>query len=242
MTEEAFAVARGLVRRADRATLATLLPVPEQSGAGGGWPYASLVLAAVDHDLSPLLLLSDLAEHSRAIAADGRVSLLYDGTAGLEEPLTGARLTLLGRAERSADALHAGRFLARHPGAAGYAGFRDFAFYRVAVERAHLVAGFGRIAWLDAAKLAPPSLPGLAEAEAGMLAHMNDDHADAVQLYARRLLGLEGEGWRLTGLDAEGLDLRRGGAVARLAFERPLAAMSEVRSTLVALAGRARAA
>jgi putative heme iron utilization protein len=83
---------RELIRSQDRAALATALP-----GNGGAWPYASLVLVAVDHDLSPILLLSDLAEHSKAIAADPRVSLLFDGTAGLAQPLTGPRVTLLGR-------------------------------------------------------------------------------------------------------------------------------------------------
>ena len=83
--------ARELLRRADRAVLATRLG-PE------GWPYASLVLLAVDHDAAPLLLLSDLAEHSRALAADARLSLLVDGTAGHADPLTGPRLTLLGTA------------------------------------------------------------------------------------------------------------------------------------------------
>jgi putative heme iron utilization protein len=229
---------RHLVRRLDRAALATALP----PGAPGeaAWPYASLVLVAVDHDLSPLLLLSDLAEHARAIARDDRVSLLFDGTAGLAQPLTGARATLLGRARRDDDPGLAARFIARHPDAAMYAGFRDFHVYRVAIERAHLVAGFGRIHWLSRDQLVPPDASGLAEAEAEIVAHMNDDHADAVQLYATRLLGLDGEGWRMTGLDAEGLDLRRGGEVARLAFDAPLAAAGEARKVLVALVARAR--
>src|SRR3981081_4217678 len=97
MTDDMPRAVRDLVRGLDRAALATDLPV--QSGA---WPYASLVLVAVDHDLSPILLLSDLAEHTKAIAADGRVSLLFDGTHGLEQPLTGPRATPVGGGERPA--------------------------------------------------------------------------------------------------------------------------------------------
>ncbi len=188
---------------------------------GAGWPYASLVLAAVDHDLSPILLLSDLAEHTKAMAADNRVSLLFDGTLGLDQPLAGSRVTLVGRAAPTDDERLARRFLARHPDAAAYAGFGDFRFYRVAVERAHLVAGFGRIRWLEAQELQAAPAAGLADSEAGIVSHMNDDHADAVQLYAGRLLGLTGTGWRMTGIDAEGIDLRQGGQVARLPFEAP---------------------
>jgi heme iron utilization protein len=236
---------RDLVRRLDRAALATVLP----TGANGAdktgtdaWPYASLVLVAVDHDLSPILLLSDLAEHSKAIAADPRVSLLFDGTAGLDQPLTGARVSLLGRAAATDDERLKRRFLARHPDAAMYAGFKDFRFYRVSLERAHLVAGFGKIRWLAAHELLPLApLADLLQAEAGIVAHMNDDHADAVQLYAGKLLGLPGGNWRMTGIDAEGIDLRQAGQVARLPFDAPLAAADEARQTLVALVARARA-
>lgn len=144
--------ARALLAAASQATLATTLSA---SGARDrdGWPFASLVLIAHDDGGSPLLLLSDLAEHSRNIAADDRVSLLIDGTAGHDDPLTGPRLTVLGRARRSADANHRQRFLARHPEAALYADFNDFAVYRIALDRAHLVAGFGRIDWIEGAAL-----------------------------------------------------------------------------------------
>src|SRR5262249_11564957 len=235
--EDMARVVRDLVRGRDRAALATLLPA-----AAGPWPYASLVLTAVDHALSPILLLTHLAEHSKAIAGDDRVSLLFDGTEGLDQPLTGARVTLLGRAARTADECQSRRFLARHPDAATYAGFKDFHFYRVTVERAHLVAGFGKIRWLSADDLLVAPTAGLAEAEPGIVAHMNEDHADALQLYAGKLLGLPGSGWRMTGIDAEGIDLRQGGQVARLAFEAPLAMASQARKVLVDLVARARMA
>jgi len=135
---------RRLMREADRATLAT---------SASGWPFASLVLAALDDVGEPLLLLSDLAEHAKNIKSDPRVSLLYDGTAGLDDPLTGPRVTILGRARESTDTVRLDRYLVRHPSAKLYASFKDFHLYRVAMERAHLVAGFGRIHWVEAAQL-----------------------------------------------------------------------------------------
>ena len=140
--------ARALLRAAGQATLATIFSTTGTRDRGG-WPFASLVLIAHDRDGSPLLLLSDLAEHSRNIEADDRVSLLIDGTAGLADPLTGPRLTVLGRARRS----HRKGFLEAHPEAALYADFSDFSIYHVAVDSAHLVAGFGRIQWISAAAL-----------------------------------------------------------------------------------------
>jgi len=233
-----FRDVRDLIRRRDRAALATALPAD-----GGAWPYASLVLVAVDHDLSPILLLSDLAEHSKAIATDPRVSLLFDGTAGLAQPLTGPRVTVLGRAAKTDDERLKRRFLRHHPNAGMYAGFGDFNLYKVTLERTHLVGGFGKIRWIEPAELlAVPALPELAETEDGIVIHMNADHADAVQLYAATLLGRAGEGWTMTGIDREGLDLRLGGMTARLAFDAPLAAAAEARPALVALVQRARAA
>jgi hypothetical protein len=235
--------ARELMRSLDRATLASALPaeLAVSGGDGAAWPYASLVLVAVDHDLSPILLLSTLAEHSKAMAANPAVSLLLDGTAGLAQPLTGPRLTVLGRARRTSDTAARRRFLARHPEAAMYADFGDFHFYRLTLARAHLVAGFGRITWIEAADLVgEPPPAALVAAEAEIVAHMNADHAAAVQLYANVLLGRGGQGWRMTGIDTAGCDLRQAGDVARLAFPTPVSDAESARVTLVALVQQAR--
>lgn len=139
--------ARRLLLAADRASLSTRLAKAPDNELNG-WPYGSLVLMAVAQDGAPLLLLSDLAEHAKNIAADPRVALLIDGTAGLADPLTGSRVTILGRAEKSADDHLKELFVARHPSAKLYGGFADFHLYRVAITAAHLVAGFGRIHWI----------------------------------------------------------------------------------------------
>lgn len=227
--------ARRLMRACATATLATV--------NNSGWPYGSLVLVAADHDASPILLISTLAEHTKNLLAESRASLLFDGTAGLAEPLTGARVTVLGRAERTADPQARARFLARHPGAAMYADFGDFAFYRLAVERGHLVAGFGRIHWIDDL-LWTADTAALAAAEADVVAHMNADHAEAVKLYATKLLGQADGAWRLTGCDAEGCDLMADGGArrARLDFDKPVADAEGARVELVRLVKRARTA
>lgn len=232
---ETAALSRRIVRAAERAVLGTLLP--------DGAPYASLVLVATASDGTPLLLLSELAEHTRNLRRDPRASLLVDGTAGHPDPLTGPRLTLQGGAAVIDDADVAAareRFLARHPGAANYAGFADFRFWRIAVERGHLVAGFGRIAWLPGDALVLATTGSLATAEADIIAHMNEDHAEAVDLYAERLLGRAGTGWRMIAIDPEGCDLRRANETARLDFAAPVLDAAAARRELVRLVGTAR--
>ncbi|MBX6323593.1 MAG: pyridoxamine 5'-phosphate oxidase family protein, partial [Rhodospirillaceae bacterium] len=174
------AAARRLMRAADRGALATRLQAEPQ-----GWPYASLVLLAFDHDGAPLLLISDLSEHARNLAADARLALLIDGTAGYEDPLAGPRLTLVGTAGRHDDEPPRRRFLARHPAAARYAGFRDFHLYRVTVERGHFVAGFGRIRWIEGQDLRLPVDPAAFVAADAMIDDLNAVHAAAIDAAAR---------------------------------------------------------
>ena len=223
---------RRLLRGRDRAALATSLR---------GAPYASLVLFVADLDASPLLLLSDLAQHSRNIAFDPRISLLLDATEGHPDPLTGPRLTLIGRAEAVDDPRRLGRFTAHHPTSAVYSSFGDFRLYRVTVERGHLVAGFGRIHWIEGRDLLfAADAGGLAAAEPDILRHMNQDHADAIANCARHLLGRKGAGWRMTGIDPEGIDLRCHGETARLDFAAPVVTPQAARAALAELADKAR--
>jgi putative heme iron utilization protein len=225
-------IARRLLRREQRGTLATSMC---------GAPYASLVLVAADLDASPLLLLSDLAQHSRNIAFDPRVSLLFDGTAGYRDPLTGPRLAVIGQARAVEDPGRLARFTTHHPTSAVYSGFADFRLYRVAVERGHLVAGFGRIHWIDGRDLLfTADAATLAAAEPEILTHMNEHHNDAIADCARGLLGRAGADWRMTGIDPEGADLQRDGETARLDFPAPVLTPDAARAALVELAQKAR--
>jgi heme iron utilization protein len=225
-------LARWLVRRCHRAALATSL---------GGAPYASLVLVAADLDASPLLLLSDLARHSRNIAFEPRVSLLIDGTEADPEPLAGPRLTILGHAEISADPRHLARFVARHPSSATYASFADFRMYRVRVERVHLVAGFGRIEWIEADKLLlRGDFSKLAAAEPALLMRINADHGEVIEACANRLLGRSGGGWQISAIDPEGVDLCNKEEFARLDFSAPALSPRAACAALVRLANAAR--
>lgn len=225
---------RDLIRGADRAALATAL------AGQASHPYASLVLTASAMDGSPLLLISDLAEHTKNLLRDARLSLLFDGTGGLDDALSGSRAGVLGRAVPSADAGERVRFLTRHPSAEDYAGFADFHLYRVIVDRARLIAGFGQIRWVAADQILLGDAGTLAADEAMILDHMNADHADAIRGYATALLGLPDEAWRMVGIDPEGCDLRGGGCLARLPFEAPVRSAEEARRELVRLAKAAR--
>jgi heme iron utilization protein len=227
---------RALIRSCDKAALATVdRNAPDQ-------PYASLVMIACRPDGVPIMLLSDLAEHTQNIKHNHYVSLLMDDTANLDDALTGARVTVQGVARRSDDSMDRQRFLHRHPTASDYADFGDFSFYQINGARTHLVAGFGKIHWIDweHVRFNCNDYADLIDAEAEIIAHMNNDHLDAVQLYAQ-LAGAKKGNWNMTGIDPEGIDLRAGGTVLRLKFETMVSNSDAARSALAGLAKQARA-
>jgi hypothetical protein len=228
--------AKKLLREGRSGALATLMP-------GSGDPYCSLVNVATAADGAPLLLISRLAVHTKNILADRRVSLMIDERKE-GDPLQGARVMLMGTAAASDDPDIRRRYLDRQPEAEMFAGFADFAFYLVTLKSAHLVAGFGRIV-----DLAPPDVltetgdaTELVAAEPEILAHMNGDHADAVRLYATRLLGAPDGEWRCVGCDPEGLELQQGRTALRLPFPQRVRAPGVLRQVLKQMADEARAA
>jgi putative heme iron utilization protein len=225
-----------LLREGLTGALATLMP-------GSGDPYCSLVNVATASDGAPLFLLSTLAIHTRNFLADPRASLMIDERKD-GDPLQGARIMLMGTVAPADDAAARRRYLARHPEAEQFAGFKDFGFYRMTLSRAHLVAGFGRIVDLKPHDVLTDmsGADTLLEAEAGAVAHMNADHKDALRLYATKLLNAGDGDWRCTGCDPEGVDLRLGRVGLRLRFPQRVTGPGPLRAMLRELAEQARAA
>jgi heme iron utilization protein len=218
--------ARRLLRAARSGTLAT---------ASAGQPFASLVTPAMDADLSPLLLLSSLSEHTRHLMAEPRCALLVVGAPEDANPQTAPRVTLTGLAERVDSETLKSRWLARHP-YAFYAGFGDFSLWRIAIRGAQYVGGFARAARLRMADLlpSPDGVAAIAEAEPGIMAHCNNDHPDALSAIAG------GGAWRMVAVDVDGFDLAGGGTVRRFDWTETVAIAGDVRRQLVLMAQQAR--
>ena len=236
---EPVPLARQLLRTLRAGSLATLAP--------DGGPFASLTSVATDVDGTPLILISKLAAHTAHLARDPRCSLLLSQS-GKGDPLAHPRLTLVARGEQVDRQSEAGgrirsRFLSRHPKAELYADFPDFSFWRLGIERVSLNGGFAR-AWEGVAGdiLTPvDGAEALTALEASAIEHMNEDHKDAVTLYATRLAGQPAGAWRVSGIDPEGLDLIAGDRTARVLFPSPVRDGGSLRSMLARMAEAARA-
>jgi hypothetical protein len=223
---------RRILRRARLATLSTL-------SAEDGSPYGSLCNVATDVRGFPLILVSRLALHTQNLLADGRASLLVSELPASGDALTGQRVTVTGYFEIADSAALRRRYMARHPASSFYAGFADFSLWRMTPSRAHGVAGFGRIETLPADEVFPKA-GELDELEDSALEHMNADHAETISLYARKLLGLVGDGWTMAAIDCDGAELVHEQESAYLQFDERVADGDSLRKAFVGLSAKAR--
>ncbi len=235
---------RTLALQATSATLSTIAREPR------GFPYGSLVTVAVDDVGRPLLLLSELAEHTGNLQTHPEASvLLTEPLGGHDQPLALGRVTILGPCAKVAAAERAGvreAFLEHQPSAAYYVDFDDFDFYRVEPTALRYVGGFGRMSWVSAEDYRAAEPDPLAAAASGILKHMNDDHADAVLAYARVLAGVaDAASATMTAVDRYGFEIAamtpNGPRAARIAFDVAVATPDDVRRSMVAMVKRARA-
>jgi putative heme iron utilization protein len=227
-TPDPFWQARLMLRAARAATLAT---------ATEGQPLASLTIAACAPDLSLLLLLSDLSDHTRHLRQEPRCSLMVVGAPGTANPMTAPRTSVTGLAEISADPALKARYLAIHPYAALYADFGDFNLWRIRPLGGQFVGGFARAQRLRREHLTPDpaAVARLQAAEAEICAHCNTDHPDTLALIA----GRPGD-WRMVTADVDGCDLAQDEHSIRIAWSAPVDDAGGVRKELIRLAREAR--
>ena len=225
-------LARGLLRSAREAALAVLRP-------GDGYPAASRVLVATDFAGRPILLLSGLSLHARALGVDRRCSILV-GSSGKGDPLAHPRMTLFADAHRigpddpEREALRE-RMLARHPKAELYVDFPDFFFVRLEPIGASLNGGFAKAFELRPDDLVDAAAPELQASATRARDHMNADHAGSIDEIAK-MNGFDGAGWRIATMDSWGFEIARGDIIQRIEFSQPADPLAGgYRSALVAL-------
>jgi hypothetical protein len=242
--EPAFAErARTLAHLGRTGALATM------SRRHAGHPFASVMPYALDAAGRPLFLISAMAMHTQNLEADGRASLLVAQPDWHGDPLAAARLTLVGRARRLAGT-EAGEartvYLARHPRAASWVDFDDFAFWRLDLLDVYFVGGFAAMGWVTAAEYATARPDPLADAAPGIVEHMNRDHADALIVYARHYACETADEATMVTVDRLGFTLRvRQGdrlSSVRIAFPREVTSAGQSREVLIEMLRAARSA
>ena len=202
-----------------------------------GYPFGSIAPYALNYESEPVVLISDLAQHTRNIKLNNKVSLtVFDQC--VDDPQSNARLTWIGDAELidPGDTAIRERYLRYFPSAESYFETHDFSFYRIRLRRARFIGGFGQIFWIerDAMLIKNP----FRETEKGIVEHMNRDHQKALVHYCQ-ILGREPvDAVAMTGIDSEGFDLLADKRKSRMDFDSPIHTTEEARAKLIELARR----
>jgi putative heme iron utilization protein len=199
-----------------------------------GYPFGSIAPYVVDYEGEPAILISDIAQHTRNIKLNNKVSLtVFDPRA--DDPQAGSRLTWIGDAEiiDTSETDIRDRYLRYFPSAESYFETHDFSFYRIRLRRARFIGGFGQIFWIepDAMLVKNP----FRETEPGIVKHMNRDHQKALFHYCK-VLGVEVHAVTMIGIDSEGFDMLADKRKLRIDFESPIHTSEEARANLVRLA------
>ena len=213
-----------------------------------GHPFASVMPYALDAEGRPLFLISSMAMHTQNLEADARASLLITQPGWTGDPLAAGRLTLIGAAQRvpSADTSAArAAYLARHERARYWVDFDDFSLWRMDVADLYFVGGFAAMDWVTAGEYRDARPDPLADVAAGIIEHMNRDHADALIEYARHFAGEAADEATMVAVDRLGFKLRlqQGERLSsvRIAFPREVSSAEQSRETLIAMLREARA-
>lgn len=227
--------AQQFLRSTQRGILST------QSAKFTGYPFGSVAPFVVDHHGALVVLISTLAEHTKNILQNPKVSLVvFKDEQDLQ---ANARLTLLGEAsqvEKSDDHLRS-RYLRYLPQAESYFDMHDFHFYRIQITQARYIAGFGKMGWIEGAQLNTPAeteCPLIAQEES-IINHMNTDHVESMLGYCQHFHQLSGDNAQMIGIDQYGFDVSLDQEAAqqllRFSFDQPIQDAQSARKALVAM-------
>jgi heme iron utilization protein len=214
-----------------------------------GYPFGSVMPFVLDHNCQPIVLISTIAEHTKNIIANPKVSLLV--FAGAEDLHANGRLTLIGEAEQieKNDADLMARYCRYFPESTGYLVMHDFQLYRINIHQARYIAGFGKMSWMAGSGIIDlenaEKTATIAGLETGMIEHMNADHVESMLLYCQHFHGLQPSRVSLIGVDCDGFDVKAEIAddikMLRFTFEASIFDANSARSAFVALSKAARA-
>lgn len=216
-----------------------------------GWPFGSISPYAMTSAGEPVILIGEIAEHTRNLRADARASLIVQDSNAITDPQAGARATLVGYAMPVPEPYledASRRYLQLFPNSASFFDAHDFTLFQIKVSKVRFIGGFGEIYWLDRQELiAEPTdstIDPIAVHAEMICNHMNEDHSDALRLYAAAFADTQAESSRMISVDSKGFDMiaLAGGAHKhlRLDFSSPVTTAEDVRAVMVEMVRRAR--
>jgi putative heme iron utilization protein len=227
MSEKARA-ARNLFLKENFGVLSTIsVDIP-------GYPFGSIVPYCVDEQCRPVVYISHIAQHTRNLLADPRVSLIVvERNPDSDDVQAQGRVTYIANAQNigAAEPEIRAKYFRYFPAARQYEATHDFAFFRLELVRLRFIGGFGQIFWVEPKEFLIQNSFSFQE-EKGIIDHMNRDHAEALRHYAGGVAAV------MTGIDSEGFDMLVAGKKRRREFDSPVFTMEQARQALIAMTKR----
>ncbi len=209
-----------------------------------GFPFGSMMPYTADDLGRPIFFISSMAMHTQNLRQDPHASLLIVQPDVTGDPLGAARLTLLGDVTEVPAAEVRELYLSRYENAKFWQDYTDFAYYRLQVAAVYFIGGFGVMGWISSEDYGSAQPDPLARAAPGIIRHMNNDHADALRLIARRFAGEAPDEATITAVDRLGFHLRlkSGDRIhgRRVAFSREVKDPEDARAVFVEMVRQAK--
>jgi putative heme iron utilization protein len=198
-----------------------------------GYPFGSIVPYCLSGDLEPLMLISNIAQHTKNILADPKVSLtVFNPNSG--DVQANGRVTYIGDALKVDDNQLIDKYKLYFPAAAEYFKFHDFSLFKIEFKKLRFIGGFGSIFWLEKEGFLLQN--PLADVEKRIVGHMNDDHKESIIKYCRVIKSKKVENALMLGIDSEGFDVLGDNQFFRFSFDEPVTDAGKAREVLVKMA------
>lgn len=237
MRTQALTEAKALLRACETGVISTI------SYNLRGYPFGSVSPFISCSEGKLYFYISDIAQHAKNLEKDSRMSLTVFHQAEEGDQNAHGRVTVVGDAvpingDKAKQALE--QYILRFPEAGTYKQAHDFKIWQMDIVRVRYIGGFGKIFWLEQEEWSAPASPWDFEAETGMIAHMNEDHQDAMALILAHHHNVQDDMPTMTGVVTDGFYIRSHDKNYYVPFENVCAKHEDVRMELVRLTNRAR--
>lgn len=202
-----------------------------------GYPFGSVVPYCLSEKVEPVILISNIAQHTKNINANSKVSItIFDKNQGDVQANT--RITYIGDAIQDNDPYLKDKYINSVNDSIKYFEFHDFSIYKIVLKKVRFINGFGKIYWVNPEDFILEN--PLKNVENRIINHMNSDHLDSLIKYCKFYKNIETNDVKMIGIDSEGFDvLSNKFDLIRFTFENPISDAGQARDILVKMAKEA---
>lgn len=195
-----------------------------------GYPFGSVTPYCLSDNDEILILISTIAQHTKNINVDNKVSLTVFKNE-TEDVQASGRVTYLGNAVITDSQSDKDKYSIHFPKSKSYFDFHDFKLYKIELKRIRFIGGFGSIFWVESNDFLKED--SLKNVEQRIINHMNKDHSDSIIKYLKKYKNIEANNAEMLNIDEQGFYVLSNEKIHRISFNEPVKDASKAREILV---------